>query len=463
MKDLIDTDFTSTPWPPEKEVLKENAIRFASVVIKSGGDGVPTTPLEDEVETQLGDQARLHLSFMASDYQSGEGEVEAMRERIAISGDAPAQSLRKLLNGIATTHRHYSNSADELEADRLAAEVAVTGEETRSKHTRPPQPDTTANIIGYALGFMGVEALVTAMTFLGQTGSSGAAAAVGLAIVAAASNIGLGGYLMGSVVLPRTLRINSEPATAWMFRVIAVVSVIWIVMTNFLLAHFRASAGDFQIAFNSFLLNPINVGDMTGLLLAGFGLILASAWCVKFFYAQDRHLHYGALGERLTTAQDALRENEGAYADHIRELAEQALDELDEIADDAATGARLATDMFTTSQTLARQFEEEQQALAASASEAIIYRRSVLREMLSPYGLLPSYLAEPANVDELTRPIVDFDEISQKTDNLIKDAQAAISEAKEAREKVEKIVAQALSLPFGSAIYPATQIGGDHV
>lgn len=450
-------------WPPDREELKEDAIRWASVKIKAGGTDLPETPDEDEVEAQILELARLELSQAAAEHHAQEGEIATLRDRVAISSDAPEQALTKLLNRIVSAHRQHSSAATERDAARLAADVAVSAEATRHGLTRPPQPDTSGTIVGYAIGFIGVEALVTAMTFLGQTGSSGAAAAVGLALVAATSNIGLGGYLMGSVMLPRAQTQNSPPAVAWLFRVLSVLSAAWIVVTNFLLGHFRASSGDFAEAFVSFLSNPLNVGDMTGLLLAGFGLVLASAWCVKFYASQDPCLRYGELGQRQSEAQDAVRQNQADYSSLVRIFADDALEELDCIADDAVTGANLATDMLTASKMFAQQFEEHQRSLAASTNELVMYRRSVLREMLNPHGLSPNYLNQAIDVGDLTRPMTDIEQIAAKTAQLVSDAKSVVSAAREAREKVEEIVSQALSMPFGAMIHPPLQIGGQNV
>lgn len=450
-------------WPPDRAALKEDAIRWASVKIRAGGTDLPATPDEDEVEAQIVDLARLELSQAAAEHHAKEGEIATLRDRVAITTDAPEQALTKLLNRIVSAHHQHSSSATELDAARLAADVAVSAEATRHGLTRPPQPDTSGTIVGYAIGFIGVEALVTAMTFLGQTGSSGAAAAVGLALVAATSNIGLGGYLMGSVMLPRAQKRNSSPAMAWLFRILCVLSVAWIVITNFLLGHFRASSGDFAEAFVSFLRNPLNVGDMTGLLLSGFGLVLASAWCVKFCASQDPYLRYGELGHRQTEAQDAVRKNQTDYAAHVRSFADDALEELDSIAEDAATGAGLATDMLAASKTFAQQFEEHQRSLAAATNEIVMYRRSVLREMLNPHGFSPEYLKQAVDISDLTRPMTDIDQIAVQTTQLVSDAKAVVGAARIAREKVEKIVSQALSVPFGTNIYPPLQIGGQNV
>lgn len=464
MKDLFESEHPEFgAWPLDRTDVKEDAIRWASVKIKSGGTDIPATPAEDEVETQIMDLARLELSHAAAEHHAQEGEIATLRDRVSIASDAPEQALTKLLNRIVTTHRQHSSSAVDLDATRLAADVAVSAEATRHGLTRPPQPDTSGTIVGYAIGFIGVEALVTAMTFLGQTGSSGAAAAVGLALVAATSNIGLGGYLMGSVMLPRTQKRNSSGAMAWLFRGLCVLSVAWIIITNFLLGHFRASSGNFAEALVSFLRNPLNVGDMTGLLLAGFGLVLASAWCVKFYGSQDPHLRYGELGQRLTQAQDAVRHNQADYAEDVRSFADDALEELDDIADDAATGAGLATDMLAASKTFAQQFEEQQRSLAASTNEMVMYRRSVLREMLNPHGLSPNYLNQPIDVSDLTRPMTDVDAIAEQTAELVSNAKAVVDAARAAREKVEKIVSQALSMPFGTTIHPPLQIGGQNV
>ncbi|GAA6176436.1 hypothetical protein [Sulfitobacter pacificus] len=460
MKDMTpESDLTIATWPPNRAQLKEHAIRWASIKIKSGAVDLPSSSAEDEVENQIADLARIELSHLAAEYKSSEGEVTALRDRIAISSDAPEQALTKLLNGVSAAHNHHSKVAAELDTVQLAAEVAVSAEASRHELTDPPQEDRSASIIGYALGFMGVEAVVTAMTFLGQTGSSGAAAAVGLALVAATSNIGLGGYLMGSEMLPRAQLKNSERTIAWLYRFLCLVAVVWIFMTNFLLGHFRAVGGDFAAAFAAFNKNPINVGDMTGLLLAGFGIVLAAMWCVKFYGAKDRFLHYGNLGKRVDEAKQAVRDNRGAYTNRVRALADDALTDLDDIAADASTGAGLATDMLSASKTFAHQFEEHQKSLAASTREVVMFRRSVLREMLSLHGISPQYLKHPVDVDDLTRPMTGFKEIEEKTGQLVTDAKMVVKAARAAGEKVEQIVAQALSMPFGTVIQPAIKIG----
>ena len=169
------------------------------------------------------------------------------------------------------------------------------------------------------------------------------------------------------------------------------------------------------------------------------------------------------MGQRHTEAQDAVRQNQADYTSHVRSFADDALEELDNIADDAATGASLATDMLTASKTFAQQFEEHQRSLAASTNELVMYRRSVLREMLNPHGLSPDYLNQAIDVGDLTRPMTDIDQIAAKTAQLVSDAKSVVGATREARENVEKIVSQALSMPFGSTIHPPLQIGGQNV
>lgn len=450
-------------WPNSQPKLKEDAIRYASVLLNAEEIDLPMTPDSDEVETRLVDETKRMIADASSRTSHDQGELDEVLSQIEMRTDAPEGALKSLLSDVAEQHRHHSNVAKDLETSERQAKVALTAEATRHGITRGPKRTTTSAIVGYAIGFAGVEALVTAASFLGQTGASGAAGAVGLALTAACTNIGLGGYLCGTVLIPRSLRQNSSAWTAWLYRALLTASITWLIAVNVLLGHFRAASGDFGVALSQFLANPLNVGDMTGLLLVGFGFILSAIWCLKFYASQDPYLEYGALGEDLESCRQSIADNRNAYIEGVQNRADEARGELDEAEEDAIAGHQVAREIRSRTAELNRRFSNDQDEILLKATETAMYRRSIIREMLSPHGRVPEYIAEPIDLTNLRRSTAGVDaQLAAETRTESQKDEVSVA-CTNARKDVESIVAQALAIPFGASIYPTSMLGGSYV
>lgn len=450
-------------WPQSQPALKENAIRYAGVLLNRDDVDLPKLAEDDEIEVRLESETKRLLAEVSSGFTDEQHELSEIQAQIEMRTDAADGIKSALLNGVVENHQHHSGIDSELKASQRQANIALTAEKTRHELTRGPKPNTTSAVTGFAIGFAGVEALVTAASFIGQTGASGAAGAVGLALTAASTNIGLGGYLAGTVLIPRASRRNSTLATAWIYRLLLLVSVAWLVTINALLGHFRATSGDFGTAFTQFLNNPFNVGDMTGLLLIGFGFILSAIWCLKFYLSQDSYLEYGTLGNELCNFRNQITNNRSTYTQTIRDRADDAHAELDEAVEEAVAGHQIAREIKIRTDDLIGQFTKNQEEILLKATEIAMYRRSVLREMLSPHGTVPSYIAKPVDYSSLRHsPHTTDKQISFAEQTEIQKIKI-ISDCASAKDDIEKIVAQALSLPFGTTIYPNDMSGGHYV
>lgn len=456
-------DIGVADWPNTQPALKEGAIRYASILLNRDEVDLPQTADEDEVETRLVDETKRLITERNADLACDERDLNSVLTQIEMPTDAAEGILKGLLNDVLEEHQHHSRVAKELEKAERQASISLTAEATRHEITRAPKPNKTASITGFAVGFTGVEALVTAASFVGQTGAGGAAAAVGLALSVACTNIGLGGYLAGTVLLPRASRKNSTFIVASIFQMMLAISVAWLVAINVLLGHFRASSGDFQSALAAFVTNPFNVGDMTGLLLIGFGFILSAIWCLKFYGSQDPYLEYGTLGEELRKLRSNLTDNHTSYTVAVRGHAEAAQSKLEEASEDAIAGHRLAREIKSRTDDLINKFSIAQEDVLLKATETAMYRRSVIREMLSPHGRLPSYIAKPIDLGYLRQPRFKQDK-QVAFEKLVGEQKSKIlTDCARAKEDIERIVAQAFSLPFGASIYPADMLGGHYV
>lgn len=450
-------------WPQSQPALKEDAIRYAGVLLNRDEINLPCAAEDDEIEVRLESEAKRLLSEVNSGFSQEQQELREVQAQIEMRLDAAEGVKSGLLNGVIEEHQYYSAVDKELKVSERQANIALTAEKTRHELTRGPKPSTTSAVVGFAIGFAGVEALVTAASFIGQTGASGAAGAVGLALTAACTNIGLGGYLAGTVLIPRASLRNSKPATAWIYRFLLMLSVSWLVMINFLLGHFRATSGDFAAAFSQFADNPLNVGDMTGLLLVGFGFILSAIWCLKFYLSQDPYLEFGMLGEELRDVRRLRTTNRSTYNQAVRSRADDARAELDEAAEEAAAGHQLAREIKARTDDLVEDFEKGQEEILLKATETAMYRRAVLREMLSPHGAVPSYIAAPIDYSTLRLPPRSSEKELSFSERTEQQKIKIISDCTAAKDDIEKIVAQALSLPFDTTIYPSEMTGGQYV
>jgi hypothetical protein len=450
-------------WPQSQPALKENAIRYASVLLNRDKVDLPKSANDDEIEVRLESETKRLLAEIDSEYTGGKSELGEIQAQIEMRTDTTDGVKLAVINGVAEDYQYHSAIDADLKGTEREANIALTSEKTRHELTRGPKPNTTSGVTGFAIGFAGAEALVTAASFIGQTGVSGAAGAVGLALTAACTNIGLGGYLAGTVLIPRASRKNSSFAMAWLYRFLLLLSVAWLVTTNFLLGHFRATSGDFGAAFVQFLNSPLNVGDMTGLLLVGFGFILSAIWCLKFYLSQDSYLEYGALGEELRTVRENITNNRSAYTQAIRGRADEARDNLDEVVEEAVAGHQLARELKARTDDLISQHSKDQEEVLMKATETAMYRRSVLREMLSPHGDVPGYLATPVDYSNLRLAPRTTENEAAFADQTEQQKIVIISTCTSAKDDIEKIVAQALSLPFGATIYPTSMTGGRYV
>ncbi|MEM6890775.1 MAG: hypothetical protein AAGA74_16245 [Pseudomonadota bacterium] len=450
-------------WPKSQPALKEDAIRYAGILLNRDEVDLPKSADDDEIEVRLESETKRLLAEIDSEYNMHRGELSEVQAQIEMRTDAADGIKSALVNGVVEDHQHHSAIDADLKVTERQASIALTAEKTRRELTRGPKPNTTSAVTGFAIGFAGVEALVTAASFIGQTGASGAAGAVGLALTAACTNIGLGGYLAGTVLIPRASRKNSSLATAWLYRLLLLMSVAWLVTINFLLGHFRATSGDFGAAFVQFLSNPLNVGDMTGLLLVGFGFILSAIWCLKFYVSQDSYLEYGSLGEELRSVRSQIINNRSTYTRAVRGRADDARDELNEAVEEAVAGHQLARELKTRADDLVVQQAKDQEEVLLKATETAIYRRSVLREMLSPLGDVPGYIATPVDYTDLRLSPRTAESEAAFAAQTEQAKIAIISTCTSAKDDIEKIVAQAISLSFGATIYPTSMTGGQYV
>jgi hypothetical protein len=136
---------------------------------------------------------------------------------------------------------------------------------------------------------------------------------------------------------------------------------------------------------------------------------------------------------------------------------------LDEAVEEAVAGHQLARELKARADDLISQHSKDQEEVLLKATETAMYRRSVLREMLSPHGDVPSYIAAPVDYDNLRLAPHTTEDEAAFAAQTEKQKIAIISTCTSAKDDIEKIVAQALSLPFGATIYPTSMTGGHYV
>lgn len=429
-----------------KEWLKEDGISFATNIANSGiAANIPKSHKDDPTEVRLIEKAKAVVSERSHAYASTAEDLQKTRDLIEINDQAPVTELKCVENDLFEAHRAHSVRAKLLSQEIESTKVALTAESVRHKLTRNPILTTTSSIIALAVGFAFTEAVITALSFLGKVGEAGAASATGLALAIAANNIGGGGFILGSVVLPRCFSINSGTFAKYFFRLIAAMMLIWLVALNFMLGHFRSTAGDFKTAFSNMISNPFNVGDMTGLALTGFGLVLIAVWCLKFFTSQDVYLKFGRLGDRLAELNADFSQNNDDYADVLRMRADEGKALINEQVEDAIAGYRLAIETQAISEQLSVQFQEDQNQILATLQDVASYRRSAIRAVLSQHMAEPKYLDKPLDLNHLKRTPINLVDVNKQVDSIKMLKDSIILTAQKIIQQIEELVASAQS------------------
>lgn len=427
-----------------KSYLQNDAVDFAQEIARNTPENQLITALaSDQTESRFTEQAEYGISENFAQYHDVELSLQAMRDRIHIDADDLPRVCDSAKTDFADVFRSFSHQYSFTTSEYKKEAVALSAVRVKWKPKREPLLDNTSTVALYAGIFAGVEALVVAASYLGQTGAvtGGAAPALALAITGAANNVGLGGYLLGSIILPGCLMANSERLNPWWARIGGLVLASWLLFINMLLSHYRVASGDFTVAIQNLFSKGFVFGDMVATLLFGFNALMVFFWAIKFYHSRDPIREYGRIGVIVRELEDHLHKLREAYPQKIRERADIAKLQMDEIVSDARNGVVLAKETLAKTVCAQQEFLEKQTRYITMLEDTVKFRRGVIQSLLREHYPIPAFYINDVSFAHLARTLDDITGVQSQVGSLIEFEKRVVVKHKSSEASFEAMTA----------------------